>query len=59
MTQLQLNQLIRIYNTLTTVSTKGEDTITMADCLRAFKQSIEELQRIPQQEEIKECIVNG
>lgn len=54
MTQLQLNQLIRIYNTLTTVSTKGEDTITMADCLRAFKQSIEELQRIPQQEEKKE-----
>lgn len=54
MTQLQLNQLIRIYNTLTTVSTKGEDTIIMADCLRAFKQSIEELQRIPQQEEKKE-----
>ena len=54
MTQLQLNQLIRIYNTLTTVSTKGEDTITMADCLRALKQAIEELQRVPRQEEIKE-----
>lgn len=50
MTQLQLNQLIRIYNTLTTVSTKGEDTIIMADCLKAFKQSLEELQRIQQQE---------
>ena len=54
MTQLQLNQLIRIYNTLTTVFTKGEDTITMADCLGAFKQSIEELQRVSQQEEKKE-----
>lgn len=54
MNKEQLNQLIRIYNTLTTVSTKGEDTITMADCLRAFKQSIEELQRVPQQEEKKE-----
>ena len=50
MTQLQLNQLIRIYNTLTTVSTKGEDTIVMADCLKAFKQSIEELQLAQQQE---------
>ena len=54
MTQLQLNQLIRIYNTLTTVSTKGEDTIIMADCLRAFKQSIEEFQKIAQQNDIKE-----
>lgn len=57
MTQLQLNQLIRIYNTLTTVSTKGEDTLIMADCLRAFKNSIEEFQRMQQQEkqqEIKE-----
>lgn len=54
MTQLQLNQLIRIYNTLTTVSTKGEDTLTMADCLRALKQVIEELQRAFQQEEKKE-----
>ena len=44
----------RIYNTLTTVSTKGEDTIIMADCLRAFKHSIEELQKISQQQEIKE-----
>jgi hypothetical protein len=31
----------------------------MADCLRAFKQSIEELQRVPQQEEKKEWKVNG
>ena len=59
MTQLQLNQLIRIYNTLTTVFTKGEDTIIMADCLRAFKQSIEELQRVSHQDEIKEWKVNG
>jgi hypothetical protein len=31
----------------------------MADCLRAFKQSIEELQRVSQQEEKKEWKVNG
>jgi hypothetical protein len=31
----------------------------MADCLRAFKQSIEELQRIPHQDEKKEWKVNG
>lgn len=46
MTQEQLEQLIKIYNTLTTISTKGEDTLIMADCLRAFKYSIYELQNI-------------
>jgi hypothetical protein len=41
MTQDQLNQLVRIYNTLLTINTKGDDTLIMADCIRALKQSIE------------------
>lgn len=39
-----MNQLIQIYNTLTTISTKGEDTLTMADCLRALRKYILENQ---------------
>lgn len=30
-------QLTRIYNTLLTVKTSGEDTIVMGTCLNAFK----------------------
>lgn len=52
MNQTQYNQLVRVYNTLTTISTKGEDTLTMADCLRAFRKVIEEIQLI--NEDIKE-----
>ena len=44
MQQDQINQLIRIYNTFTTISTKGEDTITMADCLKAFRTLLLEIQ---------------
>lgn len=33
-------QLIRIYNTLLEIHTKGEDTLVMADCLRALKKVI-------------------
>lgn len=46
-----MNQLIKIYNTLTTISTKGEDTLTMADCLRAFRQWILENQNQDNTEE--------
>ena len=52
MTKFQLEQLVRIYNTLTTISTKGEDTLIMADCLRAFRKVIEEIQL--NDEDIKE-----
>lgn len=31
------NQLTRIYNTLLLIKTSGEDTITMGNCLQAFK----------------------
>lgn len=33
-------QLVRIYNTLTTISTKGEDTIIMATCLTNFRENL-------------------
>lgn len=36
----QINQLTRIYNTMLEISTKGEDTMVMADCLRALEQVI-------------------
>lgn len=48
MTQEQFAQLERIYNTLKLVSTKGEDTLVMADCLRAIEslaQGIEIIER--------------
>ena len=36
----ELQQLANIYNTLLNVSTYGENTIMMADCLMALKQFI-------------------
>lgn len=36
----QLDQFNRIYNTLFSISTKGEDTLIMADCLRAFEKNL-------------------
>lgn len=37
MTQLQM-----IYNTLKLISTRGEDTLIMADCLRAMQELIKQ-----------------
>lgn len=39
-TREQVEQLTRIYNTMLTIGTKGEDTLIMADCLRALEQTI-------------------
>lgn len=44
MTQEQLTQLARIYNTLMQVNTKGEDTFIMADCLRALQKVLVDIQ---------------
>lgn len=44
MTQEQLTQLARIYNTLMQVNTKGEDTFIMSDCLRAMQQLLVDMQ---------------
>ena len=43
----QLIQLSRIYNTLLTIETRGDNTIAMGDCLRAFQQSVQEIQKQP------------
>lgn len=37
--------LIKIFNTLSSISTKGEDTLAMADCLRALAQLVNELNK--------------
>lgn len=37
MTYENLETLSRIYNTLLLINTKGEDTITMAECLVALR----------------------
>ena len=37
-----MEQLIQIYNMLLKISTKGEDTVFMAQCLISLKQYIEE-----------------
>lgn len=36
-------QLVKIYNTLLLIETKGESTLVMADCLRAFQEVIENM----------------
>lgn len=40
-----LAQLAQIYNTLCTISTKGEDTINMALCLQALKAYLQNAQQ--------------
>lgn len=42
-TREQLEQLARIYNTLLNVSTRGEDTLIMADCIRALERVIKQI----------------
>lgn len=42
--QTQLEQLAKIYNTLLLISTKGEDTVIMGQCLSAFRQILTEIQ---------------
>lgn len=39
-----LEQLAKIYNTLTLISTKGEDTIIMGQCLSAMHDVLVEIQ---------------
>ena len=46
----QVNQLARIYNTLLNISTKGEDTLVMADCLRAFEAVVNEISKNKKEE---------
>lgn len=39
-TREQVEQLTRIYNTMLEINTKGQDTLVMADCLRALEQVV-------------------
>jgi hypothetical protein len=45
-------QLVKIYNTLALVSTKGEDTIVMGQCLNALKEILIDMQKNAAQENI-------
>ena len=46
----QIETLSRIYNTFLMISTKGEDTMLMAECMKAFKQFIlNEQQKLQEQ----------
>lgn len=40
-----LEILVKIYNTLTLVSTKGEDTIIMGQCLSAMREVLTNMQQ--------------
>ena len=42
-TREQIEQLTRIYNTMLEIRTKGEDTLVMADCLRALEQVVTQI----------------
>lgn len=42
-TREQVEQLTRIYNTMLEIRTKGEDTLVMADCLRALEQVVTQI----------------
>ena len=53
MKEQQLMELSKILNTLAMVSTKGEDTLVMADCMRALQQFIQ--MNAPQPELPKEA----
>ncbi len=46
-TREQVEQLGRIYNTMLNIGTKGEDTLIMADCLRALEQVIVAVNQAP------------
>ena len=39
-----IQQLIRIYNGLCTIETKGENTIVMGECLKAMQQVVNSMQ---------------
>lgn len=45
MNENQLNQMIRIFNTLTLITTSGENTIIMGQCLSALKDLIADMQK--------------
>lgn len=53
MNENQFNQMVRIFNTLALITTSGENTIVMGQCLTAFKDLITEVQQTIQKEEVQ------
>lgn len=51
--QEYLDQLIRVYNTLLTVSTKGEDTVIMGQCLSVMRESLSAIQQSLSEEKVE------
>lgn len=47
-THEQLDMLSRIYNAMCEIRTSGQDTITMADCLRALESIVTQITRSAQ-----------
>lgn len=45
MKQEYLEQLVRIYNTLCTVSVRGEDSVPMGDCIKALRELVLDAQK--------------
>lgn len=52
--QEYINQLARVYNTLFNINTKGEDTLLLADCLRAFQAILGQMSQEVQQQSIEQ-----
>lgn len=50
----EINILYKIYNTLSLIMTKGQDTLYMANCINALKEVIESLENQDVKEEIFE-----
>lgn len=42
MSQKHVQDLTRLYNTLLLISTRGEETMIMAECLKTLQQVVEE-----------------
>ena len=42
MSEKQVTNLTQLYNTLLLISTRGEDTMIMAECIKALQQIIQE-----------------
>lgn len=47
-TNEQLDMLSRIYNAMCEIRTSGQDTITMADCLRALESVVTQVAKTAQ-----------
>lgn len=47
------NTFIGLHEALSTISTKGQDTITMANCLTAIRQQIKKLEKAEKEEKTK------